>query len=620
MRRAFLGLALVWALAWPRPAAAQSGRAELTGEIRDEAGAAVADSKVTVTANATAQAVTVTTGHEGAFNVPYLRPGVYRVEAKAPGFRRSVREGVQLATGERVRIDLVLSIGAFTEATTVTADAPLVQTETSSLGQVIPNRSIQQLPLNGRSFLPLVALVPGVALPPGSAFPRLNGGRPRVNEYLCDGISVLQPEPGTVPYFPIVDAIQEFKVVTNTPPAEFGRFNGGVINLSTKAGGNELHGAGFEFLRNEALNARNLFAPATAENPDKPAFQRNQFGFVLGGPIAKDRTFFFVDYQGTRQSIGRVRISTVPTALQRQGIFTEPVGGRVATIYDPATGRPAAGGGTTRDPFAGNAIPAARIDPVTSGLLGRYPLPNLPGTANNYRRVANEDDDQDQFDLRLDHRTSPSHQLFARFSYFRDHRPCHAPARRQRHPTTGVTPHGHARAVRRAELRGRARPAPDQRSAFRYTRRSVGRSPSPDGTPSAALACPRSRRTPPTRTRCPPHHRRPAAARPPRTRTRFRDGRHAGRRDSGRGPVMPSRWLQPRYERLDTQPPLRRASSGSRRRGAISPGPRERDRRSPASSWARSRTSRSTCSIPSSANVRPCSSLSSRTIGGSRRG
>ena len=182
IRRVFLWLVLAAAVLGPRDAAAQSGRAELTGEIRDEAGAAVPDSKVTVTANATGQAVTVTTGHEGAFNVPYLRPGVYRVEAEAPGFRRSVREGVQLATGERVRIDLVLSIGAFTEATTVTADAPLLQTETSSLGQVIPNRSVLQLPLNGRSFLPLVALVPGVALPPGSAFPRLNGGRPRVKD------------------------------------------------------------------------------------------------------------------------------------------------------------------------------------------------------------------------------------------------------------------------------------------------------------------------------------------------------------------------------------------------------------------------------------------------------
>jgi hypothetical protein len=170
IRRALYSAALAAGLAGALPAFAQSGRAELTGEIRDEAGAVVPDGKVTVTAVATGQAVSVTTGPAGTFNVPYLRPGSYRVEAEAPGCRRSVREGVQLATGERVRIDLVLAVGAFTDATTVTADAPILQTETSSLGQVIPNRSVLQLPLNGRSFLPLVALVPGVALPRAPRF------------------------------------------------------------------------------------------------------------------------------------------------------------------------------------------------------------------------------------------------------------------------------------------------------------------------------------------------------------------------------------------------------------------------------------------------------------------
>jgi len=405
---------------WPRSSAAQAGRAELTGEVRDEAGAVVPDCRVTVTEVATNLSVVATTGPEGIFNFTYLRPGSYRISGEASGFRPSVREGVKLATGERVRIDLALIIGAFAEATTVTADASLLQTESASLGEVVGNRSVLQLPLNGRSYLPLVALVPGVALPPGSAFPRLSGGRPRVNEYLYDGISVLQPEPGTVPYFPIIDAIQEFKVVTNSPPAEFGRFNGGVINLSTKAGSNQVHGSAFEFFRNEGLNARNLFAPSTASNPDKPEFRRNQFGFVLGGPIEKERTFFFVDYQGSRQSIGRILISTVPTALQRQGVFTEPVAGRVPTLYDPATTRPATGGWTTRDPFPANTIPADRIDPVAAALLARYPLPNLPGTANNYRRVANEGDDQDQFDVRVDYRASTSDQFFGRFSYFKD--------------------------------------------------------------------------------------------------------------------------------------------------------------------------------------------------------
>lgn len=267
--------------------------------------------------------------------------------------------------------------------------------------------------MNERIFIPLVALSAGVALPPGSPFPR-------VNEFLYDGISVLQPEPGQVAFWPVIDAIQEFRVETNSPSAEFGRFNGGVINLSTKSGTNDLRGSLFEFLRNEALNARNLFAPQTPVDPPKPLFRRNQFGFVLGGPLTRNRTFFFADYQGTRQLIGWVRISTVPTLLQRQGTFTESAGGKIPTIYDPATTRGVADGGFTRDPFAENLIPASRMDPVALRLLERYPLPNRPGTANNYRRVGNESTEQDQFDIRLDHRFSDRDQIFGRVSYAHD--------------------------------------------------------------------------------------------------------------------------------------------------------------------------------------------------------
>jgi hypothetical protein len=171
--------------------------------------------------------------------------------------------------------------------------------------------------LNGRSFITLATLVPGVAVPPPPAapLPPINGGRPRTNEYLFDGISVLQPEPGQVAFFPTIDAIQEFKIESNSPAAEFGRFNGGVVNLTTRAGTNALRGSGFECLRDESLNARNMFAP---RNGPKPEFDRNQFGGVAGGPIRRDRTFFFADYQGQRQSIGRTAISTVPTLLQRR--------------------------------------------------------------------------------------------------------------------------------------------------------------------------------------------------------------------------------------------------------------------------------------------------------------
>jgi hypothetical protein len=401
-------------------AALQAGHAELTGEIRDQSGAVIPDAKITLTRVESNQSHASAAGQSGVYTLTGLKPGTYTLSVEAQGFKRLVREGVQLATGERIRLDFELSPGGVNESVTVTGDALLLRTETGSLGQVISNRKIVDLPLNGRTFVSLVALAPGVALPPASFFPRINGGRPRTNEYLFDGISVLQPEPGQVAFFPIVDAIQEFKVELNSPPAEFGRFNGGVINLTTKAGTNEFHGSAFEFLRNEVLNARNLFAPKTVSDPNKPVFRRNQFGFVLGGPIVKDKTFFFADYQGTRQLIGRVRISTVPTLLQRQGIFTEAVSGVVPRIFDPATTQPKVGGGFTRSQFSGNAIPEQRIDSVALTLLDRYPRPTSSGTANNFRLVANEPDNQDQFDLRVDHRFSDKDQVFGRYSYARD--------------------------------------------------------------------------------------------------------------------------------------------------------------------------------------------------------
>ena len=335
-----------------------------------------------------------------------------------------------VSTGETVAIDLLLEVGGIEASVVVTGRAEDRPRESAGLGQVVSAEQVQRLPLNGRSFISLAALSPGVALPPGSSLPRINGGRPRTNEYIFDGISVLQPEPGQVPFFPNIDAIQDFRIETNSPPAEFGRFNGGVVNLTTRAGGATVSGSAFEFLRHEALNARNPFAPADSS----PRFRRNQFGGVMGGPIAKNRTFFFADYQGQRQEIARTVISTVPTALQRQGIFTEPVAGRVPVIYDPATTTTSAAGAATRTPFAGNVIPQERMDPVALDLLGRYPLPTSPGTANNYTRVANETVDNDLFGLRLDHRLADrGDRVFARVTRFAEtFLPVDAAARRQR--------------------------------------------------------------------------------------------------------------------------------------------------------------------------------------------
>lgn len=408
---------------------AQAGKAEITGVVRDQNSAVISQARVAVTEVATGQAHSTTVTDNGDYTITNLKPGNYNVSVEADGFKRFVREGVRLATGERVRVDVELQPGAVSESVTVTQDASLLRTESGSLGQVIRSRKIVDIPLNGRNFLSLVTLSAGVAQPPpttaGPSFPRINGGRPRTNEYLFDGISVLQPEPGQVAFFPVVEAIQEFKVEVNSPSAEFGRFNGGVVNLTTKSGTNDFHGSAFEFLRNEKLNARNLFAPATAANPNKPVFRRNQFGFVVGGPIIKDKTFFFGDYQGTRQLLARVRISTVPTLAQRSGNFSSSLGAllflqsngsisttvtanpinvtdtngntiqaRVGQIFRPSDHRA----------YSGNLIPTNTFDPVAAALLQRYPNPTSSGSANNFTRIGNEPDNQDQFDFRLDHR------------------------------------------------------------------------------------------------------------------------------------------------------------------------------------------------------------------------
>ena len=202
----------------------------------------------------------------------------------------------------------VLPLGETSQTIEVQADAPLIRNTGGTVSFGIEQRKIASLPLDGRNFVPLLALSPGVSLPPGSFLPRINGSRPRTSEYIYDGISVLQPEPGQVAYYPVVDAIEEFRLETNSYSAEYGRSNGGVILVNQKSGTNQLHGTLFDFFRHEKLNARNLFATTGS----KPQFRRNQYGFVLGGPIKRERTFFFTDWQGTRLATGTVKISTVP--------------------------------------------------------------------------------------------------------------------------------------------------------------------------------------------------------------------------------------------------------------------------------------------------------------------
>ena len=386
---------------------AQSTKAELFGTVHDPAKLAVGNAQVRLTNERTGIVATSPTEANGQYQFLALPAGEYRLTVNHDGFAPLTRDSIALRIGDRIAIDLQLKVGDAAQSVQVSAAPPLLQSDRGTVSFVVEQKKAVNLPLDGRNFVPLLALSPGVSLPPGSLLPRINGSRPRVSEYIYDGISVLQPEPGQVAFYPIIDSIDEFRVEVNSYSAEYGRSNGGVIMVNQKSGSNQLHGTLFEFFRHEKLNARNLFATAGP----KPRFRRNQSGFVLGGPLQKNRTFFFTDWQGTRLHTGVVRTSTVPTSAQRRGTFTNP-------LFDPATTR-RLDGTWLRDPLPGNTIPPSRLDRAALAVVDRYPAPNV-STANNYRRVGNDDTLADQFDGRIDRYFGTRHRIFARYSFLRD--------------------------------------------------------------------------------------------------------------------------------------------------------------------------------------------------------
>jgi hypothetical protein len=395
-----IALALAAALLALQPlTVAQSGKAELFGTIEDPSGSPVSMARVEAEQQSTGALFQATTTENGEYHLVGVPPGSYVLSVTKPGFRTYRRSGIVLRLDDRIHLNVPLAVGEMSETVDVHAEASLLQTGSGSVNFSVNSRSVSTLPLDGRNFIPLIALSPGVALPGGgSLLPRINGSRPRTNEYIYDGISALQPEPGQVVFYPIVDAIEEFRAETSSYSPEYGRSNGGAVLVATKSGGNELHGTLFEFFRNEDLNARNYFA----QPGRKPEFRRNQYGFVLGGPIQKNKTFFFVDWQGTALRTGATRFSTVPSVSQRSGIFTSP-------IYDPGT--------PARLPFPGNTIPQSRFDPLAGQILAVYPEPNRAGAANNYVRAAVEPNHQDQFDARLDRYFSARQRVFGRYSF-----------------------------------------------------------------------------------------------------------------------------------------------------------------------------------------------------------
>lgn len=383
---------------------AQAGRAELFGTIHDPSGLTVPKAKIEVKHQATMARYGVASNERGDYHLMGLPAGDYVLTVEQTGFRTYRQSGVTLRLGDRTSLDVKLEIGQPSQTVEVTAAAPLLQTASGEVSLNVEERKIVTLPLDGRNFIPLVTLSPGVALPSGQFLPRINGSRPRTNEYIYDGISVLQPEPGQVVYYPIVDGMAEFKLNVNAYSPEYGRSNGGTVMVLGKSGSNQIHGSVFEFFRNEALNARNLFA----QPGPNPLFRRNQYGATVGGPIQKNKMFFFADWQGTRLRTGIVRPSVVPTLAQRQGIFTQ-------AIFDPFSSPPS----SPRTQFVNNTVPLARFDPIARQILEHYPLPNVSG-ANNYVRTATEPDDQDQADFRIDRYFGETHRLFGRYTIFHD--------------------------------------------------------------------------------------------------------------------------------------------------------------------------------------------------------
>ncbi len=423
--------ALLSAMCLPVPA--QVASAELNGTVVDTTGAGVPNAKVTLSNTATNVARDTVTGSTGHYIVSLLPPGDYVITVEAVGFRKLVQRGLSLQINQQAQLDLTLQVGEVAESMEVSAQAPLLQSESSSLGTVVNEKLVNQLPLNGRNFIQLATLSPGVtgvgyaatgtimsgARPddrrPGTEI-FSNGNREGSNNFLYDGIDDNERLTLSIVLRPAVEAVREFKIQTNLYSADIGRNSGAVVDVITKSGTNQLHGSAFEFLRNSAMDARNFFSP---KGTAFPSFRLNQFGGSFGGPVlipkiynGKDRTFFFVDFEGYRRDSQSLALGNVPTVAMRNGDFSQ-----TAPIYDPLTTRANPNGsGFIRDQFPNNQIPANRWDPITAKLINAYPAPTNAGRFNNYLANLIQHQTWNQGDVRVDHQATPKDNFFARWS------------------------------------------------------------------------------------------------------------------------------------------------------------------------------------------------------------
>ncbi|MGA2736421.1 MAG: TonB-dependent receptor [Bryobacteraceae bacterium] len=386
---------------------AQSTRGSIGGQITDAAKKPVSGAAVTLVNQETNKKHTTVSGPQGDFLVTLLDAGTYRLQVDAPSFRPHVQDLV-LDLNQEIRVEVPLLPGKTTEQVTVSAKRSLLRTDSATVGGVIDTGQVQGLPLDGRDFYELSLLLPGVvpaaegsaASVRGSFAININGAREDANDFLLDGVFNGDPKLNGVAVTPPVDAVREFEVLSSTYDASFGRNGGGQINVVLRSGGNQFHGTAYEFFRNAVFDARNYFAPSDTPAPQD---QRNQFGGTLGGPIRKDRTFFFADYQGTRDSTGITQVTNVPTLAERSGNFSQSA----LPAIDPYTGAP----------FPNNIIPSAYLDPTGSAIAALYPLPNRNVLNQNYVSSPNGRMRDDNFDVRVDHTLAPSSQLTFRYSF-----------------------------------------------------------------------------------------------------------------------------------------------------------------------------------------------------------
>lgn len=426
--RRFAQAAMVICLCFAaRPARAQGTAGSIQGTVIDDSGANIPGAKLTARDLDTGRSFASESNDAGLFLLGQIPPGRYEVTAEKAGFGTAIQQGITVRVNDQLHLDFALKVGAVKENISVSAEMPLLKTEDNVIGKVIEERTIKQLPLSGRNAFSLTLLTPGAQQATvsngtgGDTQPRLSGGRSRTGEFMLDGTSVTDPRRGDTVVAPNLDAIQEFDVQTNGIPAEFGRLTGGIVTAALKSGTNQFHGNVFEFYRGSSLAARNFFSATV------PRQVYNQFGGILGGPIRRDRTFFFVDYQGTRNRQQSIFNLTLPTAQQLSGNFAQNLGRQVGTdalgrpvlqgqIFDPATTRTAPNGQLVRDPFPNNAIPVGRIDPIAARVVSLYPATNRPGLSQNFSQLQSGGLNQDQFDVRVDHRFTDKDLTFVRVS------------------------------------------------------------------------------------------------------------------------------------------------------------------------------------------------------------